>query len=67
MMKDMDKAVQRIQKALSANERILVYGDYDVDGITSVIIICRILNALGKKVDYVIDTILATWYYNSPQ
>ena len=34
LMKDMDIAVQRIQKALSTNERIMVYGDYDVDGTT---------------------------------
>jgi single-stranded-DNA-specific exonuclease len=43
LMKDMDKAVQRIQKALSANERILVYGDYDVDGTTSVALMATYL------------------------
>lgn len=36
LMKDMDKAVDRILSAFSANERILVFGDYDVDGTTSV-------------------------------
>ena len=36
LMKDMDKAVQRINHALTNNERILIYGDYDVDGTTSV-------------------------------
>jgi single-stranded-DNA-specific exonuclease len=36
LMKDMDKAVQRILKAFSAGEKILVFGDYDVDGTTSV-------------------------------
>ena len=36
LMKDMDKAVSRILAALSANEKILVFGDYDVDGTTSV-------------------------------
>jgi len=34
LMKDMDKAVARIEKALSTGENILVYGDYDVDGTT---------------------------------
>lgn len=36
MMKDMDKAVARISRALEQNEQILIYGDYDVDGTTSV-------------------------------
>ena len=35
-MKDMEKAVMRIESAITANENILVYGDYDVDGTTSV-------------------------------
>ncbi len=36
LMKDMDKAVSRIQQAIANNERILIYGDYDVDGTTAV-------------------------------
>lgn len=36
LMKDMDKAVSRIEKAIAANEKIMVYGDYDVDGTSSV-------------------------------
>ena len=38
LMKDMDKAVNRLQQAIDNNEKILVFGDYDVDGTTSVII-----------------------------
>jgi single-stranded-DNA-specific exonuclease len=36
LMKDMDKAIARLRKAIDANERILIYGDYDVDGTTAV-------------------------------
>src|SRR6476620_8926471 len=36
LMKDMDRAVDRLKKAIALNEKILVYGDYDVDGTTSV-------------------------------
>ena len=50
LMKDMDKAVQRIQKALSANERILVYGDYDVDGTTSVALMATYLETKTEAI-----------------
>ena len=43
LMKDMEKAVQRILKAFSAGEKILVFGDYDVDGTTSVACMLRFL------------------------
>lgn len=47
---DISKAVYRLQKALGSGERITLYGDYDVDGITSVTILCRFLRAAGGKV-----------------
>lgn len=43
LMKDMDKAVNRIEKALATNENILVYGDYDVDGTTAVALLASYL------------------------
>ena len=42
-MKDMDKAVERIKKAFDSNEKILIYGDYDVDGTTSVALVYSFL------------------------
>ena len=43
LMKDMDKAVDRIEKAIANNENILVYGDYDVDGTTAVSLVASYL------------------------
>ena len=45
LMKDMQKAVERIQKAIESNENILVYGDYDVDGTTAVSLISSYLKS----------------------
>jgi single-stranded-DNA-specific exonuclease len=50
LMKDMDIAVQRIQKALSTNERIMVYGDYDVDGTTSVALMATYLETKTEAI-----------------
>ena len=55
LMKDMDKAVERITDALVNRENILIWGDYDVDGITSTsILYLFFLRRLGLKVDYAI-------------
>ena len=43
---DIKKAIDRIDKALRNNEKILIYGDYDVDGITSVVLVYSILSKL---------------------
>lgn len=50
LMKDMDKAVNRIEAALSNNENILVYGDYDVDGTTAVALMSSYLRTLSNNV-----------------
>jgi single-stranded-DNA-specific exonuclease len=50
LMKDMDKAVERIEKALSNNENILVFGDYDVDGTSSVALMSTYLKTRTEQV-----------------
>ena len=54
LMRDMDVAVERIEAALSAGEKIVVYGDYDVDGITATALLVRYLRWRGATVEYYI-------------
>ena len=54
LMKDMDKAVERLHQALTQNENILIYGDYDVDGTTAVAVMYRFLSPLTSRLDYYI-------------
>ncbi|MCE1198429.1 MAG: single-stranded-DNA-specific exonuclease RecJ, partial [Marinilabiliales bacterium] len=52
LMKDMDKAVARIQKAIEIKERVMVYGDYDVDGTTSVALMYTFLSRWIPNIEY---------------
>ena len=52
LMKDAQKAVERIQKAIAQNEKILVFGDYDVDGITSSALMMLCLKPLGANINF---------------
>ncbi len=54
LLKDMNKAVQRVQKAIAQNEKIAVYGDYDVDGITSVSVLYLALKEMKADVVFFI-------------
>jgi single-stranded-DNA-specific exonuclease len=54
LMRDMDRAVGRLQKALENGDKILVYGDYDVDGTTAVTLMYSFLRDLGINCDYYI-------------
>jgi len=62
ILKDMNKAVARIQEAIRRKEKILVFGDYDADGVLSVVILLRALRALGAEVDYFIPERLKEGY-----
>lgn len=53
-LKGMHEAVERIERAVLAKESIWIYGDYDVDGITSVSLLVRAFSALGSQVSYYI-------------
>ena len=54
LMKDMQKAVERILSAVEKSEKILVYGDYDVDGTTSVASMYQFIKSIYEDVDYYI-------------
>ncbi|MCK4363694.1 MAG: DHH family phosphoesterase, partial [Candidatus Aminicenantes bacterium] len=62
LMRDMKKAVERIRQAISRREKILIFGDYDVDGILSVVILSKALESLGAEVDYFIPERLKEGY-----
>lgn len=56
LMKDMDKAVDRLNSALGGKEKIMVYGDYDVDGTTAVALVYRYLQNYYSRLEYYIPT-----------
>jgi single-stranded-DNA-specific exonuclease len=62
LMSQMDRAVDRVVEALKGNQRIMVYGDYDVDGITSTALIFLVLNRLGANVSYYLPNRLVEGY-----
>lgn len=52
LIKDMEKAVQRIKNAIANKEKIMIFGDYDVDGISGTAILVHTLRQLGARVSY---------------
>jgi single-stranded-DNA-specific exonuclease len=52
LMKDMERVVERVLRAGQAGEKVLIYGDYDVDGITATVVLKRALEMLGVAVDF---------------
>ena len=67
LMQDMEKAVSRIEQAIQNDERILVYGDYDVDGTTAVALMYGFLNSFYSEIDYYIPDRYAEGYGISTQ
>ena len=62
LLRDMDKAVRRIRQALDTGEKIAVYGDYDVDGITSTCLMVKSLRDLGGLCEYYIPARIEEGY-----
>ena len=62
LMKDMDRAVARLTEAIEAGEKILIYGDYDVDGTTSVALFYGFIRTIHDKLDYYIPDRYAEGY-----
>lgn len=62
LLKDMNKLVDRIDKAIQNKEKICIYGDYDVDGITSITIMYQFLSSLGADVTYYLPDRLIEGY-----
>ena len=62
LMRDMREAVTRIMRAIELKEKILIYGDYDVDGTTSTVILKKALSIIGADVSYYIPERLKDGY-----
>ena len=62
MMPDMEIAVNRIIKAVENKEKVIIYGDYDVDGITSITVLKKFLSEIGLEVGYYIPNRLDEGY-----
>jgi single-stranded-DNA-specific exonuclease len=56
LMPDMDKAVDRLNRAMGSKQKIMVYGDYDVDGTTAVALVYRYLQNFYSEIEYYIPT-----------
>jgi single-stranded-DNA-specific exonuclease len=65
-LQDMEPAVNRILKAIIGNEKILIFGDYDVDGVTSVVSLLTFLRYVGANVSYYIPHRITEGYSIQP-
>lgn len=67
LLTDMDKAVARLIRGIENKEKIRVYGDYDVDGITSICVLMDALGSLGADIDYYIPDRVDEGYGMNPE
>lgn len=67
LLKDMDRAVERLHLALQTKEKILLYGDYDVDGTTSIVILKKVLDLAGGNVEFHVPHRLKEGYGMRPE
>ena len=67
LMKDMDKAVARVEQAIANKEKVIIYGDYDVDGTTSVAMMYSFLKSRIEHIEYYIPDRYSEGYGISPQ
>lgn len=61
-MKDMRKTVERVLRAVQNREKILIYGDFDVDGVTSIVVLKKTIEMLGGECDFYIPQRLTDGY-----
>lgn len=61
-LRDMERAVERLRRAIEGRERILIYGDYDVDGTASIVILKKAIEILGGVADFYIPHRLTEGY-----
>ncbi len=62
LLKDMDKAVERIERAIAEKQRVCIYGDYDVDGVTSTVMLYLYLCSRGLECEYFIPERISEGY-----
>lgn len=62
LLKDMDKAVRRIKTAIENDEKIIIYGDYDADGVSSTTVLLTTLRKLGAQADFYIPNRFSEGY-----
>lgn len=62
LLKDMDRAAARVRQAIERKERVCIYGDYDVDGVTSTMILYNYLSEHGVKCEYFIPDRISEGY-----
>ncbi len=66
-LRDMPAAIERIRRAIAASEKILIYGDYDVDGTTSVVLLTKAIELAGGAADYHVPHRLKDGYGMRPE